>query len=146
MGEVAAERAAVADRRMREVRHRRRDQRQVPRDLGRAHQLDVARQRADAHRPVGDRDALQLGEAADVDEELRREKPQVQRRDEALPAGQDLRVVAMPAQERQRLGERARADVVESRRLHGPYLIASGLIGEPVPPVMTSGGPVKKNS
>ena len=146
MGEVAAERAAVADRRMREVRHRRRDQRQVPRDLGRAHQLDVARQRADAHRPVGDRDALQLGEAADVDEELRREKPQVQRRDEALPAGQDLRLVAMPAQERQRLAERARADVVESRRLHGPYLIASGLIGEPVPPVMTSGGPVKKNS
>jgi hypothetical protein len=27
-----------------------------------------------------------------------------------------------------------------------PYLIACGLIGEPVPPVMTSGGPLKKNS
>jgi hypothetical protein len=27
-----------------------------------------------------------------------------------------------------------------------PYLIACGLIGEPVPPVMTSGGPQKKNS
>ena len=27
-----------------------------------------------------------------------------------------------------------------------PYLIANGLIGEPVPPVMTSGGPQKKNS
>jgi len=26
------------------------------------------------------------------------------------------------------------------------YLIACGLIGEPVPPVMTSGGPQKKNS
>jgi hypothetical protein len=26
------------------------------------------------------------------------------------------------------------------------YLIACGLIGEPVPPVMISGGPVKKNS
>jgi hypothetical protein len=25
-------------------------------------------------------------------------------------------------------------------------LIASGLIGDPVPPVMTSGGPLKKNS
>jgi hypothetical protein len=27
-----------------------------------------------------------------------------------------------------------------------PYLIASGLIGEPVPPVMTSGGPQNMNS
>ena len=26
------------------------------------------------------------------------------------------------------------------------YLIACGLIGDPVPPVMISGGPVKKNS
>jgi hypothetical protein len=26
------------------------------------------------------------------------------------------------------------------------YLIACGLIGEPVPPVMTSGAPLKKNS
>jgi hypothetical protein len=26
------------------------------------------------------------------------------------------------------------------------YLIACGLIGDPVPPVMTSGGPQKKNS
>jgi hypothetical protein len=26
------------------------------------------------------------------------------------------------------------------------YLIACGLIGEPVPPVMISGGPAKKNS
>jgi hypothetical protein len=26
------------------------------------------------------------------------------------------------------------------------YLIACGLIGEPVPPVMISGGPQKKNS
>ena len=28
----------------------------------------------------------------------------------------------------------------------GDYLIACGLIGEPVPPVMISGGPQKKNS
>ena len=28
----------------------------------------------------------------------------------------------------------------------GDHLIACGLIGEPVPPVMTSGGPQKKNS
>jgi hypothetical protein len=27
-----------------------------------------------------------------------------------------------------------------------PYLIACGLMGEPVPPVMTRGGPQKKNS
>ena len=30
--------------------------------------------------------------------------------------------------------------------LIGPHLIACGLIGEPVPPVMISGGPQKKNS
>jgi hypothetical protein len=29
---------------------------------------------------------------------------------------------------------------------HNRYLIACGLIGEPVPPVMISGGPQKKNS
>jgi hypothetical protein len=32
------------------------------------------------------------------------------------------------------------------RRPRADYLIACGLIGEPVPPVMTSGGPQKKNS
>jgi hypothetical protein len=30
--------------------------------------------------------------------------------------------------------------------LAAAYLIACGLIGEPVPPVITSGGPQKKNS
>jgi hypothetical protein len=30
--------------------------------------------------------------------------------------------------------------------LRGDHLIACGLIGDPVPPVMISGGPQKKNS
>jgi len=39
----------------------------------------------------------------------------------------------------------------EGRRARRPggawrYLMACGLMGEPVPPVMTSGGPQKKNS
>ena len=34
----------------------------------------------------------------------------------------------------------------KSSSLSLPYLIACGLIGEPVPPVMISGGPQKKNS
>jgi hypothetical protein len=34
----------------------------------------------------------------------------------------------------------------ESSGTAKPYLMAWGLIGEPVAPVMTSGGPQKKNS
>ena len=46
-GDRAAERAAVADRRMADMRHGERDQRRVPGDLGGALGLDVAGQRAD---------------------------------------------------------------------------------------------------
>jgi hypothetical protein len=41
---------------------------------------------------------------------------------------------------------RARGVTTEIAALAASYLIACGLIGEPVPPVMMSGGPQKKNS
>ena len=42
---------------------------------------------------------------------------------------------------------RERANAVRGREAKEQrYLIACGLIGEPVPPVMTSGAPQKKNS
>ena len=51
-GDRAAERAAVADRGVADMRHRQRDQRRVPGDLGGALGLRVTRQRADLDHAV----------------------------------------------------------------------------------------------
>jgi hypothetical protein len=45
----------------------------------------------------------------------------------------------------QRVNAHLRRDMVPDYAARR-HLIACGLIGEPVPPVMTSGGPQKKNS
>ena len=46
-----------------------------------------------------------------------------------------------------RIAERPPHPTLSPRAGRGTfYLIACGLIGEPVPPLMTSGGPQKKNS
>jgi hypothetical protein len=58
----------------------------------------VGRQRTDAHRAVLDRDALQFRDAADVDERRRRRQPELQERNQAVAAGQELCPRMLPEQ------------------------------------------------
>src|SRR5262249_58732814 len=67
----AADGAAVADRRMSDMRHRLGDERRVRRDVWRAFGLRVAHERAELEEAVAPRDAVEPGHAIDVDQEPR---------------------------------------------------------------------------
>src|SRR2546428_259233 len=103
---------------MRDVRHRLRNERRVARYQRAVLDVEVARHGADAKHTVGERDARQSLDAVDVDQDLRRAETHVERGHQALPAGQHLRAFAMPREELERLGQRARAGVLEGRRFH----------------------------
>ena len=113
----AADGAAVADRRMPDMRQRLRDQRRMPRHDRRGERRRVPHQRADLDLPVFDRDAVEPADAVDVDQQARRIEPHVERGDQALAAGQHARAV-MRAERFDRMLERARFRIGEWRRLH----------------------------
>src|SRR5262249_49189502 len=113
----AADGAAVADRRMSDMRHRLGDERRVRGDVWRAFGLRVAHERAELEEAVAPRDAVEPGHAIDVDQEPRLAQPHIERRDQALPAGEDTRV-GLAADERERVIERFRSRIGERRRLH----------------------------
>ena len=69
--DAAAERAAVADRHMRDVRHGLGDQRQVARDGRGAGHVHMAGQRPDAHLLAAQLDAGQGLQPVDVDQQAR---------------------------------------------------------------------------
>jgi hypothetical protein len=75
---------------------------------------------ADCHPVRGDMDACELADPADVHQVVERRQPQRQHRDEALPAGEDLRPFAELGEERHRFLRTRRRVVVEGRRLHSP--------------------------
>ena len=64
------------------------------------------------------RDAAQLGDPADVDDGGRRRQTQLQQRQQAVAAGQQLRA-GMRGEQLLRVGDRAGAVVVEGRCIHG---------------------------
>ena len=63
---------------------------------------------------------VEPGNPIDVNEQCGRGKPQLHQQDEALPAGEDLGIVAMLCQEGQRLVQRPRSCVLETGREHEP--------------------------
>ena len=77
---------------------------------------------ADPQRAVAALDALQLGDAPDVDEVLEDRQAQREHRDQALAAGQHLRAVAELGEQLRGVGGRARRVVLERRGLHGAHL------------------------
>src|SRR5690349_14480718 len=93
---------------MRDMRHRLREQRQVLLHLLGALHLRMGREGADPDRAAANLYAAELIQRVDVDEELGRRKPHVERRDEALPAREDARPLAMALEELESLRERAR--------------------------------------
>ena len=76
--------------------------------------VGLADGRADAERAVLARDAVEPGDAVDVDEQRRAQQPHVERGHEALAAGEHLRLVAVLGERRERLVERLRPHVRRS--------------------------------
>ena len=118
MRKIAANGAAIADLRMRNDRQRFGDERQFGLRHRIALEAAIARERADAQAVAAIADAGKLFDRIDVDEHGRLCQPEVHGRHQALPAGQETRLVAMFGLQRQGLLERAGSDVAERRRFH----------------------------
>ena len=106
-------RAAIADRGMADVRHRPCNQRRVPCDDVGALGLRMARERADLDGAVLDRDAVEAVDAVDIDQQSGCRQPHIERGDQALPAGQQPRVLCLPSSVT-RLVERARLSCMQT--------------------------------
>src|SRR5579864_1094874 len=117
-GDRSADRAAVADRGMGDVRQSARQKRRVLGDVALALGLGVAHQRADLDRAVVPLDTIEAREAVDVDQRVRCGESRIERGDEALTAGEQTRAFAVPSEQVDRVVERARLVIGEWRRLH----------------------------
>ena len=105
--DVAADRAAIPDRRIADDRRRLRQRGSRVAQIRRCRQVGVRRERADADPIALSRDAAQLGDPADVDDGRRRRQPQLQQRQQAVAAGQELRA-GVRGEQLMRVGDRAR--------------------------------------
>jgi hypothetical protein len=120
MSEAAAESAAVANGGVSDVGDRLMDQWRQPGDGVRAADVALPRKRADAQTPVALFDDVEPRDAVDVDEQPGLEQAHVERRHQALAAGEDLCVGAMGLQRREYVVERTRLEIAQPRRLHDP--------------------------
>ena len=127
VGQTAAEGPPVADLRMGDEgdrlveQRRRRGHQRVPL------QAALARQGADPQGAVRvPPEEVELRHAVDVDQERRLGQPEIHHRDEALPAGQDLGVAAVPGEQVQRGIQRGRSLIVERSGLHADVLPSQG--------------------
>ena len=114
MGQRAADRAPVAHLRVGDRAGRTGED---PK-LGRVLELCVRGQRPDPPVAVLALDPVQAGDLAQVDEQRRRRQPQLHQRDQRVPAGQRLGVLAAVGERPDRLVERVRGGVVELCRDH----------------------------
>src|SRR5215470_8724661 len=114
-GERAADGAAVADRGVADMRQRQRDERRRLRDLGGAFRLRVPHQRADLDVGVFQRDPVEPADAVDVDQQRGLAQPHIERGDQALPAGEQPRIVV--GEQLDRVGDRASLGIGKRCRL-----------------------------
>ena len=122
MRQIAAHRAAIADRSVGDMLVGRDDERRVLPDDRRGQHVGVPRQSAD-HKPIAlDRNPAELGNTIDVDQPLRCDQPQVHHRNQALAAGQNFRLVAVLSQRGENAVQIDRANVLEGWRFHDPSL------------------------
>jgi len=122
VGEAAAEGPAIADRGVRHVPDRTREERRVPCDVVRTLDLGMPHQRADVQ-PGGvalafEAYGTQFLDAPDVDKHVRRGQTHVERRHEALPSGDDRGVRPVAVQQIERLIERSSPGVADVGCLH----------------------------
>jgi hypothetical protein len=78
----------------------------------------VAEQRADAQRPVTLLEKIQVLDLVDIDQVARAGEPQLQQRDQALAARQDLGVFTELIEEAERLVHGPRSVVLKRSRQH----------------------------
>ena len=123
MGEAAAERAADADRVMRDVAdHAGQQGAERPRDH-RTMERRVPHAGADGERIAGDRQAVERADRVDVDQVRRPRQAERHGRHQALAARQDAPVVGGELfEQRDRLGDRDRRVIDERRGLHRPLI------------------------
>jgi hypothetical protein len=100
-------------------------QRAMPRDLRREFEIALPHHGADAQSSLGDVDAAQILDAAEIDQMVDDDVAEIHHWHERLPAGQNLGV----GQARQKLGgffQLPRGVIIEGSRLHlsGAYCVA----------------------
>ena len=105
---------------MPDVAHRFGEQRPSHRDLGRALDIGMARERTDAKRPVLHAQERERLDAVQVDQPVGAREPEVEERDEALAPGEHLDVLVLPREQAEHLVDLPRRLVGERRGLHGP--------------------------
>ena len=115
MREAPAQRTPVADRGMRDMGNRLGEQRRMRGNFGRPRKIDMTRQRANPEKLAVHRNAAQLGEFADIDDEFGGDQPQVHRGHQALAARKHFCPVAVRGQQFQRIRDAGCACVSESR-------------------------------
>ena len=117
--DAAAEGAAIAHRDVGDMRHGLGDQRQVLARRSREPATSAWRVSAPMRTcsPL-QRDAGQRVQPVDVDQQPRLRQAHVERRHQALAAGQDARVLAVPREQLEHLLDAVGAHVAELRRLH----------------------------
>ena len=98
VGDRPADRAAVADRRMADVGNRFRQQWTLRRDLAIALQVRLGRHSADSEGSVVDLVMAKLVERIDVHHTIRPGQAHVHQRDQALPASENLDLIAARGQ------------------------------------------------
>ena len=101
MTQAAADGTAVAHRMMRDEAIRLDHDRAVLRDLGRPQHSVMGRQCADAQFVADDANVSELVQAADVDQSFGRSEAEIEHRDQALPAGENLGLFSEPGESRE---------------------------------------------
>ncbi len=112
----AAERAAVADRGVGDMRQGQCEQRRMGGDKRRGEGLGMAHQRADAQPFPVKLDAVEAGNAVDVHQHARAREPHIEQRDKALPARDDAGLAGTGAEQRKRLRDRSRSRIGRTER------------------------------
>ena len=108
-------------------------------DVVRSLRLLVSDERTERDRPVVVHvDAVESGDGADVDDVAGAPHPESHQRDQALPTGEDLRLVAVFVEEGQRRLERLGPVVCERRCFHRDIVLVDATPGQTTARCMAS--------
>ncbi len=119
IGDIATERAHIANLRIGDHQRRLLQDRQMGGDLRASDDLVLGCHRADDQRIAVATDSLELADAGKIDQMLRRCKTQLHHWNEAVTAGQRTGLVAQFGQQFDGIGERCRPMILEFAWNHG---------------------------